>query len=60
VFSATPAELQTWCRSGEVIDCKTLVGALWLQNVLRGDWVLDWGHATPAHMGTASAGSFAP
>ncbi len=42
VFSATPAELQAWCRSGEVIDCKTLVGALWLQNVLRGDWPLAW------------------
>jgi ADP-ribose pyrophosphatase len=42
VFSATPEELQTWCRQGEVIDCKTLVGALWLQNVLRGDWVLEW------------------
>ena len=60
VFSATPAELQTWCRSGEVIDCKTLVGALWLQNVLRGDWVLDWGPDTSAAVGTASAGSFAP
>jgi ADP-ribose pyrophosphatase len=43
-----------------VIDCKTLVGALWLQNVLRGDWVLDWGPDTSAAVGTASAGSFAP
>lgn len=42
VFTARPAELQAWCRSGAVIDGKTLVGALWLQNVLRGDWVLDW------------------
>jgi ADP-ribose pyrophosphatase len=42
VFTATPDELMHWCRSGDVIDCKTLVGALWLQNVLRGDWVLDW------------------
>jgi ADP-ribose pyrophosphatase len=42
VFSARPDELQTWCRNGEVIDCKTLVGALWLQNVLRGDWTLEW------------------
>jgi ADP-ribose pyrophosphatase len=49
VFTASPAELQAWCRSGDVIDCKTLVGALWLQNVLRGDWVLDWSllHAAP-------------
>ncbi|MGC4397402.1 NUDIX domain-containing protein [Hydrogenophaga crocea] len=42
VFAATPAELQAMCRDGRVIDCKTLVGALWLQNVLSGAWVLDW------------------
>lgn len=48
VFAATPAELQTWCRSGEVIDGKTLVGALWLQNVLIGAWTLDWSGAVPA------------
>lgn len=42
VISATPDELQTWCRVGEVIDAKTLVGAHWLQNVLRGDWALEW------------------
>lgn len=47
VFTASPAQLQAWCRTGEVIDCKTLVGALWLQNVLRGDWVLEW-HDAPA------------
>jgi ADP-ribose pyrophosphatase len=45
VFSATPAELLTWCRDGVVTDAKTLTGALWLQNVLRGDWTLDWTHA---------------
>ncbi|MCV0437007.1 MAG: NUDIX hydrolase [Hydrogenophaga sp.] len=42
VFAATPAELQAWCFSGEVIDCKTLIGSMWLQNVLRGEWVLEW------------------
>jgi ADP-ribose pyrophosphatase len=52
VFTATPEELQTWCRNGEIIDCKTLVGALWLQNVLRGDWLLEWS-AVPE--GTARA-----
>ena len=31
-----------------------------LQNVLRGDWVLDWGPDTSAAVGTAFAGSFAP
>ena len=42
VFSATPAELLAWCRDGRVIDSKTLVGALWLQNLLSGEWVLPW------------------
>ena len=42
LLSATPAELLAWCRDGTVTDAKTLTGALWLQNVLRGDWSLDW------------------
>jgi ADP-ribose pyrophosphatase len=42
VTRAAPEELQAMCRDGRVIDCKTLVGALWLQNVLSGAWVLDW------------------
>jgi ADP-ribose pyrophosphatase len=48
VITATPQQLQAWCRTGEVIDCKTLVGTLWLQNVLRGEWDLDWQDALPA------------
>lgn len=42
VFSATPAQLQDWCRRGEVTDAKTLVGTFWLHNVLSGSWALDW------------------
>ena len=42
VITATPAELLEWCRRGHVTDAKTLIGALWLQNVLSGAWVLDW------------------
>ena len=42
VFTATPEEVNLWCRDGRIIDCKTLVGALWLQNVLSGAWALDW------------------
>lgn len=42
VFTASPAELLQWCRDGRVTDAKTLVGALWLQNVLSGAWTLDW------------------
>lgn len=51
VTAATPAELIAMCRDGRVIDCKTLVGALWLQNVLSGAWLLDW-RDNPAHEGT--------
>ena len=42
VITATPAELLAWCRDGTVTDAKTLIGALWLQNVLAGAWTLDW------------------
>jgi ADP-ribose pyrophosphatase len=42
VITATPAELLAWCRDGRVTDAKTLIGALWLQNVMSGAWVLDW------------------
>lgn len=42
VFTATPTELLQWCMEGKVTDAKTLAGALWLQNVLSGAWVLDW------------------
>lgn len=48
VFSATPADLLAWCRDGRVIDSKTLVGALWLQNVLRGEWALAWQDNPPS------------
>lgn len=42
VITATPMQLLHWCRQGQVTDGKTLSCALWLQNVLSGDWVLDW------------------
>ena len=42
VFTATPTELQDWCRDGSVTDAKTLTGMLWLQNVLSGAWALEW------------------
>ena len=42
VFTATPEQLMLWCKSGQVTDAKTLTGALWLQNVLSGEWLLDW------------------
>jgi ADP-ribose pyrophosphatase len=48
VFTATPAQLDAWCRSGDVVDGKTLVGVLWLQRVLQGGWSLDWSAQEPA------------
>ncbi|MES2978109.1 MAG: NUDIX hydrolase [Pseudomonadota bacterium] len=45
VFSASADELIDWCRTGRVTDAKTLTGALWLQNVRSGAWVLDWAGA---------------
>jgi len=42
VFTATADELLGWCQSGQVTDAKTLVGTLWLQNVLSGAWTLQW------------------
>lgn len=42
VITATPDELFQWCREGKVTDGKTLVGALWLQNMLSGAWDLTW------------------
>ncbi len=42
VFTAKPAELLQWCMTGQVTDAKTVAGALWLQNVLSGDWNVRW------------------
>ena len=41
-ITATPGDFLAWCRDGGVTDSKTLIGALWLQNVLAGSWKLDW------------------
>lgn len=42
VLTATPDELLLACRDGVVTDAKTLTGALWLQNVQSGAWLLEW------------------
>lgn len=42
VFTANPAEFLQWCRQGLITDAKTLAGALWVQNVLQGNWSLEW------------------
>lgn len=42
VFTASPNDVAAWCRDGTIMDGKSLVGALWLQNVLNGQWALEW------------------
>lgn len=48
VFTATPTELLGWCLDGTVTDGKTLTGALWLQNVRSGAWLLNWQATSPS------------
>ena len=60
VFTAPPDQVMGWCRDGTIIDGKTLVGMLWLQNVLSGKWALEWhgAQARPAgdwHEGVESS-----
>jgi ADP-ribose pyrophosphatase len=42
VITASVDEVLQWCRDGTITDGKTLVGALWLQNLVSGAWSLDW------------------
>jgi ADP-ribose pyrophosphatase len=42
VITATPEQLHEWCRDGSVTDAKTIIGAMWLQNVASGAWNLEW------------------
>lgn len=47
VLAVTPAELMQACRDGQLTDAKTLTGLLWLQQVQRGEWTLDWQRISP-------------
>jgi ADP-ribose pyrophosphatase len=38
VFHAPWQELLQWIRRGEVTDCKTIIGAYWLERFLAGEW----------------------
>ena len=40
LITATPEELMEWVRLGRITDVKTLIGAFWLDKLLRGDWSL--------------------
>lgn len=38
LIHATPEELMGWVREGRITDVKTLIGAFWLDKLLRGEW----------------------
>jgi ADP-ribose pyrophosphatase len=42
VIEVEPRQLMDWCRDGTVTDSKTLIGSMWVQNILSGAWKLDW------------------
>lgn len=42
VIDMPVSEVLTACRDGRITDAKTLACSLWLQNVHRGEWSLDW------------------
>jgi ADP-ribose pyrophosphatase len=41
VFTADPAQMDEWIRSGEISDVKTIIGHFWLEKVLSGAWQPD-------------------
>ena len=53
VFSASLSQVMSWCRDGQITDAKTLVAALWLQNLESGAWQLNW---TEDHASDGPAG----
>jgi len=38
LITCTPDELMQWIRQGRITDVKTLIGAFWLDKLLRGEW----------------------
>lgn len=38
LLTVSPDALMTWVREGKITDVKTLVGAFWLDKILRGEW----------------------
>lgn len=42
VFWLSVEEFFLDCQQGRICDAKTLIAALWLQNVMSGQWTLKW------------------
>ena len=40
LFTAMPADLMEWVRTGQISDVKTVIGTFWLEKVLSGTWPL--------------------
>jgi ADP-ribose pyrophosphatase len=38
LITCSPDELMQWVRQGRITDVKTLIGAFWLDKLLRGEW----------------------
>jgi ADP-ribose pyrophosphatase len=38
LISVSPEGLMAWVRQGRITDVKTLIGAFWLDKLLRGEW----------------------
>lgn len=47
VWTQPVREFMVDCQQGQVTDAKTLVAALWLQNLISGAWALDWHEVPP-------------
>lgn len=37
-FTATIPEMLEWIRTGKITDVKTVIGAFWLEKIVRGQW----------------------
>ena len=38
IFHASSDDVMAWVREGKITDVKTVIGAFWLEKILRGDW----------------------
>ncbi|HVG04536.1 MAG TPA: NUDIX hydrolase [Burkholderiaceae bacterium] len=47
VFTAPSQQLLQWVRDGNVTDVKTMVGAMWLEKILSGEWSRREAGTTP-------------
>lgn len=39
-FRASVSQVLEWIRTGQITDVKTVIGAFWLEKIMRGEWVV--------------------